>query len=184
MKKKIVGLLMAVLAVCNMSMPAFAYQTQVVEEQEENQIEAEAKVYDDYLDGTVVTRSASKPKKLFDLSSGKYAGSLYRCMTGLYTNYYFKPNSAKKLYVGWSVYGHGTLDHETVSWALNVDLYDLTAKKTVDSHTTGYYSDMSAANTHTDSICFTGLNATHNYCVLFSCDETQVSGDIWVGHTE
>ena len=29
MKKKIVGLLMAVLAVCNMSMPAFAYQTQV-----------------------------------------------------------------------------------------------------------------------------------------------------------
>ena len=63
MKKKIVGLLMAVLAVCNMSMPAFAYQTQVVEEQEENQIEAEAKVYDDYLDGTVGTRSARASRK-------------------------------------------------------------------------------------------------------------------------
>lgn len=188
MKKRVfAGMLAAMMMVSMMVTTAFAADP--------NELEVRATTldtnglpdgYDDYLGGTIMPHGESKPsiRDVFDLTSERYEGHLDRCLTGLYTNYCFKPNSNKTLYVGWDIYAHGYLDHgPSPTWTFSVKLYDLTANKWAGSALDGPYKDISISNSHSDYAVFSDLNTTHKYCVLFSCDETQVSGDVWVGHS-
>lgn len=143
------------------------------------------KEYDDYLDGTIMTRGQELPSidNFFDLSDDRYDGTLSRCSAGLYTNYCFSPNDSGNLYVGWDVYAHAVPSSSDMSWTFKVSVYDMTTDRVVATKTSDPFHGNGVSNSHSATFTFTDLNTSHKYCVFFSCDETQVSGDVWVGHS-
>lgn len=102
----------------------------------------------------------SKPTTFYNLSKKYYKASMQCIGTSwLYTNYYFKPNSNKKINVNYSLYS-------TKGSATNViiGIFDLSNNSKLISKRT--ISNIYGSG-KSGSFSFTGLNKSHKYTVAF-----------------
>ncbi|WP_312637306.1 hypothetical protein [Oscillibacter sp.] len=136
--------------------------------------------YDDYLTETAVTRGTGVPSTLYDLSTGTYEGFLDNIRTGIYTNYYFYPNSNGKLTFSWNVRGNKPLDGSSPSWKVLVGVYDIAGGYIKETKEGAWHSDFGSF--HEEELTFSNLSTSKKYCFFISVynGACQIWGDCYV----
>ena len=109
-------------------------------------------------------KSTSVPTSFWNLAGNPYTATIVEMRhTSLYTNYYFRPNSANKINVTYTFYNTGAS-----GYYVTIGLYDMVQKKVVSSWNTDRIGGGSTSNT----IGFFNLVSGRNYAIKFTPEKS------------